>query len=55
MDSLKIKNVKWIKPKLVAEIQFAELTKDRILRQPSFVGLRADKDAECVVLEGENE
>ena len=55
VDSLKIKNVKWIKPKLVAEIQFAELTKDRILRQPSFVGLRADKDAECVVLEGENE
>ena len=47
----KIKNVKWLRPVLVAEIQFAELTKDKILRQPSFVGLREDKDARNVVLE----
>ncbi len=41
----------WVKPKLVAEIQFAELTKDNILRQPSFVGLREDKLAKDVKLE----
>lgn len=35
----------WIKPELVAEIKFAEFTKDGRLRQPSFVGLREDKKA----------
>lgn len=41
----------WTKPKYVAEIQFAELTKDKILRQPSFIALREDKDAKSVKLE----
>ncbi len=41
----------WVKPKLVAEIQFAELTRDKILRQPSFIGLREDKKAKDVHLE----
>lgn len=41
----------WTKPKLVAEIQFAEFTKDGVLRQPSYVGLRQDKDAKDVKLE----
>ena len=45
------KNAIWLKPELVAEIQYAELTKSDILRQPSFVGLRADKDPKSVVLE----
>ena len=45
----------FLKPKLVAEIQFAEFTKDKILRQPSFIGLREDKDAKQVVLESKNE
>ena len=43
--------ITWISPKFVAEIQYAELTKDRVLRQPSFIGLREDKDAKSVVLE----
>ncbi len=47
----KIKNVVWLKPKLVVEIQFAEFTKDGVLRQPSFIALREDKDAKDVVLE----
>ncbi len=47
----KIKNVVWLKPKFVAEIQFAELTKDNLLRQPSFIALREDKDVKDVVLE----
>ena len=41
----------WITPKFVAEIQFAEFTKNKVLRQPSFVALRKDKDAKDVVLE----
>ncbi len=49
--SPKVKNVVWLKPTLVAEIQFAEFTKDNILRQPSFIGLRHDKCAKDVVLE----
>ncbi|HKC02437.1 MAG TPA: DNA ligase D [Sphingomicrobium sp.] len=44
----------WIKPKLVAEIAFAEFTDDGILRHPSFVGLREDKPASDVVREVPN-
>jgi len=38
----------WIKPKLVANIRFTEKTKDGILRQPVFLGLRVDKSAKEV-------
>ena len=51
-DKLKLNNVVWLKLKFVAEIQFAEFTKDNLLRHPSFVGLRSDKKAKDVVLEG---
>jgi bifunctional non-homologous end joining protein LigD len=43
----------WVKPSLVAEVEFAEWTRDAILRQPVFVGLRTDKDAADVVRERE--
>jgi bifunctional non-homologous end joining protein LigD len=36
--------VTWVKPKLVAEISFAEETKDGAIRHPSFEGLREDKN-----------
>ncbi len=42
-----------VKPSLVAEIQFAEFTPDGLLRQPSFISLREDKDPKAVVREGE--
>jgi len=45
------KGAHWLKPKLVAEIAFAEFTGDGILRHPSFVGLRDDKPASKVVRE----
>lgn len=35
--------VTWLKPKLVAEIVYAELTEEGILRHSSFKGLRIDK------------
>ena len=45
------KGAHWIKPTLVAEINFAEFTSDGILRHPSFVALREDKPAKEVVRE----
>lgn len=50
-DKLKEKNVVWLKPNLVAQIKYTELTKDSFLRHPSFVALRQDKTAKDVKLE----
>ncbi|HTX32598.1 MAG TPA: non-homologous end-joining DNA ligase [Solirubrobacteraceae bacterium] len=41
----------WVKPELVAEIGFAEWTRDGKLRQPRYQGLRDDKPAREVVRE----
>jgi bifunctional non-homologous end joining protein LigD len=41
-----------VEPKVVVEVKFAEWTADRILRQPIFLGIRDDKDARDVGLEG---
>jgi bifunctional non-homologous end joining protein LigD len=41
----------WVKPNLVAEIEFKTWTKDKILRQASFQGLREDKNATEVHIE----
>jgi bifunctional non-homologous end joining protein LigD len=46
-----MKKCHWIKPKLVAQIKFAEWTRDGKLRQPVFLGLRDDKSAGDVVRE----
>jgi len=35
----------WLKPLVVAQIEFTEWTPDGHLRHPSFAGLRNDKDA----------
>jgi bifunctional non-homologous end joining protein LigD len=45
------KHARFVEPELVAEIEFGEWTKERILRHPSYKGLRDDKDAREVVLE----
>lgn len=37
-------SVKWVKPELIAEVKFAQWTKEHILRHASFLGLRTDKD-----------
>ncbi|MBI5642360.1 MAG: DNA ligase D [Deltaproteobacteria bacterium] len=39
------KDVIWVRPELVAEVEFSEWTKDGILRHASYQGLRADKPA----------
>jgi bifunctional non-homologous end joining protein LigD len=41
----------WLQPKLVCQIKFSEWTDDGKLRQPVFLGLRADKNASEVVRE----
>jgi bifunctional non-homologous end joining protein LigD len=43
--------VTWVKPKLVAEVSFREVTKDGAIRHPSFKGLREDKKPVNVVRE----
>ena len=47
----KASDSRWVKPKLVAQVQFTEWTSDGILRHPSFQGLRDDKRAADVVRE----
>jgi bifunctional non-homologous end joining protein LigD len=45
-----IKNPSWVMPKLVAKVEFRELTSGWRLRAPSFKGLRHDKAVEdCLV------
>jgi len=46
-----MKRCHWVKPSLVCQIKFSEWTRDGKLRQPVFLGLRADKDAGEVVRE----
>lgn len=42
------RGVHWVKPTLVAEVAYAGLTEDGILRHPTFQGLREDKRASDV-------
>lgn len=44
--------VQWVRPKLVAQVKFAEWTAERRLRQPIFLGLRDDKAPEECTFEG---
>ena len=46
-----MKRCQWVKPVLVAQVKFTEWTLDDQLRQPVFLGLRTDKQAEDVVRE----
>lgn len=41
----------WLKPELVCEVSFTEVTSDGVFRHPSFEGMRTDKNAAEVVLE----
>lgn len=41
----------WLKPELVCEVGFAEVTGDGVFRQASFKGMRSDKSAKDVSLE----
>jgi bifunctional non-homologous end joining protein LigD len=45
------REITWLEPKLVAEVEFTEWTPDGKIRHPSFQGLRADKKPAEVVRE----
>jgi len=43
----------WLKPELVCEVAFTEVTEDGVFRHPSFQGMREDKKAKEVIREEE--
>ena len=43
-----VRNVTWVKPILVGEVEFTEWTEDNRLRHPAFKGVRLDKKASAV-------
>lgn len=59
-DPLKIRGMpkaearvcRWVQPRLLAEVEYTEITPDGLIRHPSFKGLREDKPAAEVHLEG---
>lgn len=44
------RTARWVEPRLVGEIAFRAWTRDRRLRQPSWRGLRPDKDPADILL-----
>jgi bifunctional non-homologous end joining protein LigD len=46
-----VRGAQWITPSLVAEVAFAQITDDGVLRHSSFVGLREDKPEHDVMRE----
>jgi len=46
-------SVNWLRPELVCEVSFTEMTSDGVMRHPSFDGMREDKNAQKVMLEVE--
>lgn len=45
------RGVHWVRPELVAEVEYTAMTQDGLLRHPTFKGLREDKPSGEVVLE----
>ncbi len=41
----------WLKPQLVCEVSYTEMTSDGVMRHPSFDGMRTDKKATEVIME----
>jgi len=47
----KIKGARWVRPELVCEVEYLQMTAGGKLRAPSFKGLRPDKPPEDCILE----
>ncbi|MDP8956678.1 MAG: non-homologous end-joining DNA ligase [Actinomycetota bacterium] len=54
-DLAKVKGARWVKPELVCEVEYLQMTGQGKLRAPSFKGLRPDKLPEDCILEPEPE
>lgn len=50
----RIASARWVRPQLAVEVRFNEWTREGLLRQPAFQGLRTDKDAREIVREPES-
>lgn len=44
-------NAVWMEPELVCEVTFTEMTTDGVMRHPSFIAMRNDKNAKDVTIE----
>jgi bifunctional non-homologous end joining protein LigD len=51
ITAAEMKRCHWIEPSIVCQVRFSEWTRDHKLRQPVFLGIREDKDAQHVVRE----
>ncbi|WLH09719.1 DNA ligase D [Pseudomonas lurida] len=51
LTSAQARGVHWVEPTLVGEVQFAEWTREGVVRQASFVGMRTDKPAAQIIHE----
>jgi len=51
MTVAEMRRCHWFSPEMVCQVKFSEWTRDDRLRQPVFLGLREDKDADEVVRE----
>jgi bifunctional non-homologous end joining protein LigD len=49
LTAAEMKRCIWVKPMLVCQVKFTEWTRDERLRQPVFLGIREDKNANEVV------
>ena len=51
LTSTQARGVHWVTPELVGEVQFAEWTREGVVRQAAFVGLRTDKSIGQIIHE----
>lgn len=51
MPNAEARAARWVEPRLLAEVEFTEVTPDGFIRHPSFKGLREDKDPHQVHLD----
>ena len=48
-DAPKVAGARWVEPRIVVRAEFAEWTPDGLLRQPTFLGVVADRGVESTV------
>ena len=53
MPRVSARDLHWVEPSLVVEVEFAEWTTDGRLRAPVYLGLRDDRVPESVVREAQ--